>query len=167
GGAGGVLVVGEAALGPATGPAVEAALREGRPVLVLAQGVAGAAHLPVPATAVDLATEWGSLPNVFAAAEPVLRALRPGTVVTTELLSVTAEVVYTTLAGRDWPQHTAVGVYKPLPGRVTGTVVGALDVHLGRLWLCQLPLVDAVLEGDPTALATLADLLEAAGGGAA
>ncbi|MEV4511237.1 glycoside hydrolase family 2 TIM barrel-domain containing protein [Dactylosporangium sp. NPDC049525] len=158
----GCLVVGEGALSAATGPLVDAALREGRNVLVLAQGVDGAAHLPVPATVKDLATEWGSLPNVFTTGEAVLSAVPPGTVVTTELLSVTAHVVYTSLDGRDWPQRPVLGVYKPLPGRLTGVIVAALPVHDGWLWLCQLPLVDAVLRDDPTAVATLADLIGAA-----
>ncbi len=158
----GLLVVGEGALSAQTGPAVEQALRAGRDVLVLAQDATAAPHLPVPAVMVDVATEWGSLPYVFSTDESVLGAVPAGTVVTTELLSITARVVYRTLDGARWPQRLVLGMYKPAPNGLTGTVVGALPVHHGRLWLCQLPIVAAALRDDPTAVATLADLLGAA-----
>jgi hypothetical protein len=157
----GPLVVGEGHSSAESAVLVEDALRAGRNVLVLAQDAAASAHLPLAASATDLATEWGSLPYFFSTGRPLLSALPPGTVVTTELLGTVPRVVYTSLGGREWPDELYLGVYKPAPGRVTGAVVASVPVHNGRLWLCQLPLTAAVLRGDPAACATMVELLEA------
>jgi hypothetical protein len=159
---GGVLVVGEEGLTASNQPLVDAALAGGRTVLLLAQSVASAAHLPTPSVMVDLRTEWGSLPFVFSTDDGCLTALPGPAVVTTELLSVAPDVVYASLGGTAWPDHLTLGLYKPQPDKLTGTVLGWSAVGPGRLWVCQLPLVAAVLRDDATATVTLADVLRAA-----
>ena len=158
----GPLVIGEAALTVDTGTVVAEALRAGRNVLVLAQTAASAPHLPVSASMADLATEWGSLPYFFSTRERRLTAVPAGVVVTTELLCITPTVVYTALGDERWPEGLALGMYKPAPGRLTGFVVGAVPVGRAHLWFCQLPLVDAAVADDATAVTTLSDLLRAA-----
>ncbi len=158
----GLLVIGEAALTVDTGTVVAEALRAGRNVLVLAQTAASAPHLPVSASMADLATEWGSLPYFFSTRERRLTAVPAGVVVTTELLCITPTVVYTALGDERWPERLVLGMYKPAPGRLTGFVVGAVPVGRAHLWFCQLPLVDAAVADDATAVTTLSDLLRAA-----
>jgi hypothetical protein len=160
-GADGPLVIGEGAMRGDVSETVESALRAGRNVLVLAQTSESARHLPVAAVAIDLATEWGSLPYFFSTQERRLSAVPVRTVVTTELLSVTPSVVYTALGADPWPATLVLGMYKPDPRRASGSVVGAIPLHRGHLWFCQLPLVDAACVDDPTAVATLSDLLDA------
>ena len=49
--------------------------------------------------------------------------------------------------------------YKPVPGALTGTVVGAHDAGAGRLVYCQYRLARPAAAGDPAARAILGDLL--------
>ena len=156
----GPLVVGEGALSGAVAGFVVEELDAGHAVLVLAQPAGALAHLPVALTAVDVATEWGSTPFLYTGDEPVLRAAEPGTVLTTELLTVVPDVVVrSTLPGL----RTAVGMYKPFPDEIDGVAVGSVPVGAGRLWLCQLPVVAAAAQDDPTAVRVLADLVAAVG----
>ena len=55
-----------------------------------------APHLPVAATAADVATEWGSTPYLFTGAN-TLPSLPPTTVLTTHLMSVVPDLVWTQL----------------------------------------------------------------------
>jgi hypothetical protein len=155
----GPLVIGEGALDRETADRAQAALEAGRDVLVLAQPAANAPALPVPATAVDIATEWGSTPFLFTTADSGLPGLPGGRILTTEPMPVVPDTAWTTVDGQPWSARTLVGLYKPYPGEITGTLVGAHPVGAAWLWLCQLPLTAAVNEGDPLALALLADLL--------
>ena len=108
----------------------------------------GLRHLPVPGTAVDVATAWGSTPFLFTG-PTTLPGLPPTTVLTTHLMATAVDVVWSSLDA----SQTLVGLWKPAPGPVSGTVVGQVD----RLWLCQLSLEAA---DDPdTAAALLAVLL--------
>lgn len=161
---GGLLVVGEGCLDDVASAAVRRALADGRPVLVLAQPADAVGRLPVHARAVDIATEWGSTPFLFSGSEPLLDAVPRDSVLTTELLSVVPDVVYTELDGQAWAARLLIGMHKPFPGQVQGTVVGSVDVGNGRLWVCQLPLEDAVRRDDPTASSILADLVAAVDG---
>jgi hypothetical protein len=154
------LVVAEGALNRMTGRRVRECLAAGDQVVVLAQRPAAARHLPVAASAAALATEWGSTPFLFttdALASDVLPRTR---VLTTELLSVDPAAAWTSLDGQPWAEHTVVGVFKPYPGQLAGTVVGRLRVDAGTLWLCQLPLCAAVLAGDAAAAGMLAGLVQ-------
>lgn len=78
----------------------------------------------------------------------------------TEALSINPVAAWTTLDGRPWAEHTTVGVFKPYPGQVTGTLVGRLGVDAGTLWLCQLPLCAAVAAGEAAAAGLLAALVQ-------
>jgi hypothetical protein len=80
-------------------------------------------------------------------------------VLTTELLSVDPAAAWTSLDGQPWADHTVVGVFKPYPGQLAGSVVGRLRVAGGTLWLCQLPLCAAVVAGDAAAAGILAGLV--------
>ena len=155
----GPLIIGEGALSPHTAARARAVLAAGGDVLVLAQPAANAVWLPIPATAVDIATEWGSTPFLFTTADPGLPGLPGGRVLTTEAMPVVPDTVWSTLDGQPWPARTLIGLYKPYPGQITGTVLGAHPVGPGWLWLCQLPLNHAAGHGEPLALALLADLL--------
>ncbi len=157
----GPLVVGEGAASEQSLPRLDDALRGGQNVLLLAQTPESAAALPVSAAMADIATEWGSVPFLFSTAETMLSAVPARAVVTTELLSITPRFVYTSLAGGGWPKRLVLGMYKPSPGRLAAPVVGAVPVHRGLVWFCQLPLVDAALADDPTAVTTLSELLRA------
>jgi hypothetical protein len=76
-----------------------------------------------------------------------------------ELLTASPDYVYTDLGGRPFGTGTAVGVLKPPPSELLGTVVGQLAVEDGLLTVCQFPLADTAREGDPLALALIEDLL--------
>jgi hypothetical protein len=155
------IVVSEGSLGRATGKQVKDRLAAGDRVVVLAQSPKAARHLPLPATAAALATEWGSTPFLFTTDSPAFAGLPRRRVLTTELLSVVPDAVWTGLSGRRWAEHTVVGAYKPYPGEIAGTVLGRLDVGAGTLWLCQLPLCAAAVAGDATATAVLAAVVRA------
>ncbi len=160
-GAEGPLVVGEAAATAGRLSEIEHALRAGRNVLLLAQDPESAGHLPLAASMVDIATEWGSLPFLFSTNDALLSAVPASTVVTTELLSITPRHAYTSLGGTAWTERLVLGMYKPDPERFTASVVGAIPVHRAHVWFCQLPLVDAALADDPTAVTTLSELIRA------
>jgi hypothetical protein len=55
--------------------------------------------------------------------------------------------------------ETAIGALKPPPEPLVGTVVGRVPVLGGRLTICQLPLTEGALAGDPLCAAVLADVL--------
>ena len=152
------LVIGERSL--SAGAAAAASwLGCGGSVLLLAQEEPGPLPLPAPIRLSSLDTAWGSTPFIFTAGEPALTALPQAAVLASELLSASPDYVYTDLGGRPFATETAVAVLKPPPGELLGTVVGQVAVGPGLLTVCQLPLTDAALVGDPLALALLSDLL--------
>jgi hypothetical protein len=155
----GLLVIGEGALDAEATRAAAGWLGRGGAVLLLAQRDPGLLGLPVPIRLSSLDTAWGSTPFVFTTAEPAIEALPPAAVLASELLTASPDYVYTDLGGRPFAPATAVGVLKPPPGELLGTVVGQLAVADGLLTVCQLPLADAAREGDPLALALIGDLL--------
>lgn len=152
-----VLVVGEGLLDAAMTATVDRRLREGGDVLVLAQPVDAAAFLPIPAGMTDLATQWGSTPFLFTTDARGIGSLPSQRVLTTEILEVTPTTVWTSLGAQ---VETLVGVFKPDPERVVGTVVGRLRAHNGTLTLCQLPLAAAASAGSALALALGRDVIE-------
>jgi hypothetical protein len=128
-------------------------------VLLLAQHEPGLLGLPVPIRLSSLDTAWGSTPFVFTTGEPAIEALPPAAVLASELLTTSPDYVYTDLGGTPFAPATAVGVLKPPPGELLGTVVGQLAAGNGLITLCQLPLTDAARAADPLALALIGDLL--------
>jgi hypothetical protein len=154
-----LLVIAERAL-DAHGAAVAAGwLRRGGHVLLLEQREPGLLSLPAPLRLTSLDTAWGSTPFIFTTAEPALAALPRAAVLASELLSASPDLVYTDLGEGPFAGEPAVAVLKPPPGELRGTVVGQLPVGQGLLTVCQLPLTDAALAGDPLALALISDLL--------
>ena len=152
-----LLIVGEGHLDAAAGQRARAALAAGRTVIVLRQAVEAAAFMPVDAAAIDVATEWGSTPFLFTG--PATLPSLPGTtVLTTELMSVVPDIVWTRLAGHAFATDTMIGLWKPDPGPIRGTVLGRVGVPSGDLWVCQLPLE----AGDHTAVGVLAELVQEA-----
>lgn len=158
----GPLIVSEGAATAGRLSELDHALRSGRDILLLAQDPESAGHLPLSASMVDIATEWGSLPFLFSTHDALLSAVPASTVVTTELLSVAPRFAYTSLGDTTWPARLVLGMYKPDPGRLRAPVVGAVPLHRGHVWFCQLPLVEAALADDPTAVTTLSELMRAA-----
>lgn len=157
----GLLVVGEGALSEQTATHIAEELQDGGTVLVLAQSADDLVRLPVAMTAVEVATEWGSTPFLYAGAQDILQAVGTTTVLTTELMTVVPDVVLRHPESGA-PGQVVVGMYKPLPGQIDATVVGFLPVASGELWICQLPLVREAAADDPTAVRVLADLVTAA-----
>jgi hypothetical protein len=156
------LVIGERSLS-AGAAAAGSWLKGGGSVLLLAQEEPGPLPLPAPIRLSSLDTSWGSTPFIFTTGERALTALPQAAVLASELLSASPDYVYTDLGGRPFATETAVAVLKPPPGELLGTVVGRMTVGRGLLTVCQLPLTDAALAGDPLALALLSDLLRLSG----
>jgi hypothetical protein len=154
-----LLVIGERALDADAAAAAGGWLRRGGHVLLLEQQEPGPLPLPAPLRLTSLDTGWGSTPFIFTTAEPALAALPQAAVLASELLSASPDYVYTDLGGGPFAVETAVAVLKPPPGQLLGTVVGRMPVGPGLLTVCQLPLADAALEGDPLARALISDLL--------
>ena len=154
-----VLVVGEGDLDAAAGAAARALLAAGGVVLVLAQAPAAAEHYPVPVELVEVATAWGSTVFHFTTDHGALPSLPRRNVLVAEDSTVQATSVVGGVAGAAFPDTPVVIAFKPVPGALTGTIVGAVDAGGGRLVLCQYRLVDRAAEGDVAARALLADLL--------
>jgi hypothetical protein len=154
-----LLVIGEHALDAHAAAAAGGWLRSGGRVLLLEQQEPGQLPFPAPLRLTSLDTGWGSTPFIFTTAEPALAALPQAAVLASELLSASPDYVYTNLGGGPFALETAVAVLKPPPGQLLGTIVGRMAVGPGLLTVCQLPLADAALAGDPLVLALISDLL--------
>jgi hypothetical protein len=154
-----LLLIGEGLLGPAEARLLDRWLADGGRALLLAQEAASPLPLPVDLTLTSLDTAWGSTPFVFTTADPLLPALPSAAVLSTELLSVAPEHVYTDIAGSPFAPQTIAGVLKPPPNPLLATVAGRVPVHTGVLTVCQFPLTRNCAVGDPLAGALLADLI--------
>jgi hypothetical protein len=163
-GDGDLVVVSEGALDANSAAIVSQSLRHGRNVLLLAQPATSSGFLPIPAAMTDLTTQWGSTPFVFTTDVAGLASLPAKTVLTTEILEVTPDAVWTTVAGEFVAVETIVGVLKPPPEPVLGTVVGRLPVAEGWLTFCQLPLIESISAGSALAVALLGELVAYAEG---
>lgn len=166
-GALGPVVVAEGALDAATGTEMGALFGQSEAVLLLAQEPDSARHLPFAATLSWLGTGWddsdnagwGSTAYRFTTITPWLASLPDCTVLSTEDMTTPPRCVYTSVFGLPWTDSTALGVYKPAPNPLQGTLIGNVAVGTGRLVLCQLPLETGVTAGDAFAAALLSDLL--------
>jgi DNA-binding transcriptional ArsR family regulator len=154
-----LLVIGERALDAHSAAVAAGWLRRGGHILLLQQREPGPLSLSAPLRLTSLDTAWGSTPFIFTTAEPALAALPRAAVLASELLSASPDLVYTDLGEGPFAGEPAVAVLKPPPGELRGTVVGRVPVGQGLLTVCQLPLTDAALAGDPLALALIGDLL--------
>jgi hypothetical protein len=159
----GPIVVAEGALDAATAAELEAALSRGDVVVVLAQPVAAAEHFPMPVTLVAVETEWGSSVFHFTTDDGPLPSLPRRNVLVAEDSTIQARSVVTTVGRVAFPDTPVVIAYKPVPGAMTGTVVGSHAVDAGRVVFCQYRLCGPATKGDAAARALLADLVRWAG----
>jgi hypothetical protein len=154
-----VLVVGEGALDAASGARAAAHLRAGGTVLVLAQEPANAQHYPVATRLVAVETAWGSSVFHFTTDSGALPSMPRRNVLVAEESTVQARSVVAQVGDGAFPDEPVVIAYKPVPGSLTGTVVGSQAVGASRLLLCQYRLVARAAAGDAAAGALLADLV--------
>lgn len=154
-----VLVVGEAALDSGTSARAREHLARGGTVLVLAQEVEAALHFPVAARLSAVETAWGSSVFHFTIGAAALPSLPRRDVLVGEESTVQARSVFVEVGDRPFPDEPVVIAYKPVPGSLTGTVVGGHRVGDGRLLLCQYRLVRQAVAGDAGARGLLADLV--------
>ena len=73
--------------------------------------------------------------------------------------TIQASWVVARIGERAFPDTPVVIAYKPVPGALTGTVVGSQAVGPGRLVMCQYRLAAGAAAGDAVARALLADVL--------
>jgi hypothetical protein len=155
----GPLVVGEEELGPETAHRVRAWLDRGGNVLMLAQNVTQSELYPIPVRLQPVETVWGSSVFHFTTDSGAVASLSRRNVLVAEDSTVQARSVVLDIDGEPFPDTPVVIAYKPVPGALTGTVVGSHQVGAGRLIFCQYRLSRRAAEGDAAALALLADLL--------
>jgi hypothetical protein len=155
----GPLVVAEQALDAAVGAQLREHLRTGGTGIVLAQGVGSAEHYPVPVRLQAVETEWGSSVFHFTTDSGALPSLPRRNVLVAEESTVQARNVVVHVDDGPFPTEPVVIAYKPVPGAITGTVVGLHRVGAGHLILCQYRLTERAAAGDAAATALLADLV--------
>ncbi|MGB9376466.1 MAG: glycoside hydrolase family 2 TIM barrel-domain containing protein [Mycobacteriales bacterium] len=134
-------------------------LQAGGTVVILAQQVSAAGHYPVPVELVAVETEWGSSVYDFTTGSGALPSLPRRQLLVAEEATVQARSVIVRIAGHAFPDEPVVIAYKPVPGSITGTVVGLHHVGTGRLLLCQYRLAAGAASSDAMAAALLADLV--------
>jgi hypothetical protein len=155
----GPLVVAEGSLTAAVSAEVRNHLAAGGTVVVLAQPEEAAPHYPVAVTLQAVATAWGSSVFQFTTDSGALPSLPRRTVLVTEEVTIQAGAVVTSFGGAVLPDTPVLIAYKPVPGAMTGTVVGSTAVGPGRLVVCQYRLTAPAAAGDAAARAVLADLV--------
>jgi hypothetical protein len=159
----GPLVVAEGGLRADVAEEVREWLAEGGVVVVLAQPVEAAEWYPMEVSLFAVETEWGSSVFHFTTDHGALPSLPRRNVLVAEDSTVQARSVVTSVDGSPFPDAPVVIAYKPVPGAMTGTVVGSHAVGPGRLVFCQYRLCERAVKGDAAACALLADLMRWAG----
>jgi len=155
----GPTVVAEGALEGSSGEELARRLDRGEVVVVLAQGVDAAEHYPAPVELHPLETAWGSTLFTFTTDHGAIPSLPRRNVLVAEDSTVQASSVVSAIAGRPFPDTPVVIAYKPVPGAMTGTVLGSHAVRAGRLAFCQFRLAAGAASGDAAACGLLADLV--------
>ena len=155
----GATLVAERGLDARTAEMVGVRLARGETVVLLAQPATAAEYYPVPVSMFAVQTEWGSSVFHFTTDHGALPSLPRRNVLVAEESTVQAQSVVTSVAGEVFPETPVVIAYKPVPGAMTGTVVGSHPVGPGRVVFCQYRLVGAAARGDAAARALLADLV--------
>jgi hypothetical protein len=161
--AGGPMVVPEDALDAAAGAEAAERLAAGEVVVILAQPMEAAAHYPVPVELEALTSVWGSTVFRFTTDHGAVPSLPRRTVLVAEDSTIQSANVVSRIDGRAFPDTPVVIAYKPVPGAMTGTVLGSHAVGAGRLVLCQYRLQKRAAAGGAAAGALLADVLRWAG----
>jgi hypothetical protein len=155
----GLAVVAEDGLDETTSIAVRERLDAGEVVLVLAQPPAAAPSFPIPVELAALTSVWGSTAFRFSTDHGAVPSLPRRAVMVAEDSTVQAGDVLARVAGQPFPDTPVVIAYKPVPGAMTGTVLGSHAVGPGRLVFCQYRLAAAAAAGDAAACAILGDVL--------
>lgn len=155
----GPTIVAEDGLDAGTGAEIGARLAAGETVVVLAQRAETSRHYPIPVQLVEMETAWGSTEFHFTTDSGALPSLPRRMVLVAEESTIQARCVVTRVEAAAFPDDPVVIAYKPVPGAVTGTVVGAHRVGTGRLLLCQYRVTRRAALGDPAAGALLADVV--------
>ena len=155
----GLTVVAEGALDATTGADLSQRLERGEVVVVLAQAIDAGPWFPVPVVLSQLATEWGSTDFRFSTDHGALPSLPRRAVLVAEDSTVQATVVVSSVEQQPFPDTPVIVAYKPVPGALTGTVVGSHPVGKGRLVFCQYRLAAGAASDDAAACALLADVL--------
>ncbi len=153
----GPTVVGEGELDERAGRELRSRLQRGETAVVMAQGLDAGPHYPVPAVLAAVGTAWGSSVFHFTTDHGGLPSLPRASVLVAEDSTIQARSVIVTMGSEAFPDTPVVIAYKPVPGAITGTVVGAQQVGAGRFVFCQYRLGDRAAKGDPAARALLAD----------
>ncbi|HLL66882.1 MAG TPA: glycoside hydrolase family 2 TIM barrel-domain containing protein [Micromonosporaceae bacterium] len=156
---GGPLVVGEGELDAQAGADAARTLAAGGTVVVLAQRPEAADHYPIDVELAPVDTAWGSSTFHFTTDSGALPSLPRRNLLVGEESTVQATSVLASVDGAVFPSEPVVIAYKPVPGAITGTVVGRHQVGDGRLLLCQYRLVEPARRGDAAARALLGDLV--------
>jgi hypothetical protein len=151
--------VAEDGLDETTSIAVRERLDAGEVVLVLAQPPAAAPSFPIPVELAALTSVWGSTAFRFSTDHGAVPSLPRRAVMVAEDSTVQAGDVLARVAGQPFPDTPVVIAYKPVPGAMTGTVLGSHAVGPGRLVFCQYRLAAAAAAGDAAACAILGDVL--------
>lgn len=158
-----VTIVPERGLDAAVSGDIRARLAAGEVVIVLAQPTSAAEDYPFDASLFAVETAWGSSVFHFTTDHGALPSLPRRNVLVAEDSTIQAHSVVTGIDGGAFPEVPVVIAFKPVPGAMTGTIVGSHPVGPGRLVFCQYRLCTAAAGGDAAALALLADLLRWAG----
>ena len=153
--AGGPFVVAEDALDAGAGAEARARLDRGEVVVILAQPIEAAGHYPVAVELAALTSVWGSTVFRFTTDHGAVPSLPRRAVLVAEDATVQPASAVSLIDGSAFPDTPVVVVYKPVPGAMTGTVLGSHAVGAGRLVFCQYRLSG----GDAAAQALLADVL--------
>lgn len=156
---GGPMVVAEDALDAATGAEARRRLEAGDVVVILAQPIEAEEHYPVPVELEALTSVWGSTVFRFTTDHGAVPSLPRRAVLVAEDSTVQSASVVSRIEGRQFPDTPVVIAYKPVPGAMTGTVLGAHAVGAGRLVMCQYRLRERAASGDAAARALLAEIL--------
>ncbi|MEP6697138.1 MAG: glycoside hydrolase family 2 TIM barrel-domain containing protein [Pseudonocardiales bacterium] len=159
-GTNGPTFVAEGTLDADLGEELSRRVGAGETVVVLAQTMESGAHYPVPVELAAVETAWGSSVFHFTTDHGGLPSLPRRNLLVAEESTVQARNVIVRVGGEPFPDEPVVIAYKPLPGSITGTVVGLHRVAAGRLLLCQYRLAARAAGGDPAARALLADLVQ-------
>jgi hypothetical protein len=155
----GPTVVAEDALDDATGVEVRRRLAGGEVVVVLAQAEQAGAHYPVPVDLDALTSVWGSTIFKFTTDLGAIPSLPRRAVLVAEDSTVLSGSAVSTIDGRPFPETPVVIAYKPVPGALTGTLLGSHPVGPGRLVFCQYRLTERAAAGDAAACAILGDVV--------
>jgi hypothetical protein len=155
----GPLVVAEQGLDGETAALVRASLERGETVLLLAQGSGAAVHYPIEVTLAPVLTAWGSNVFPFTTDHGAIPSLPRRNILVGEDATVQATTVISSVDGEPFPDTPVVIAYKPMPGAMTGTIIGSHGVDGGRMIVCQYRLCRRVAEGDAAATAILRDVL--------